>query len=215
MTHLEKIISSAVNDKNLDAIISDLFVKKGIKVTAVMGMKFTAESEDHPLGFALGIQLFDVFPIGLIFISDHLCNSLSKEEAEFVVAHEIGHIMLNHLVISASLAFTKEIFITTLLKRSSLTREEAENIVGGIKLLSTIISKQTTIEEQITAQKELDADKYAVYLQGRREPAFSCLTKLSSKSILGISHITKNGLFEFPALTFAERIRAIEVLRLI
>lgn len=215
MNQFEKIISSVVNDGYIDTIISDLLTKKGIKITAVMGMKFTEESEDHPLGFTLGIQLFDFFPVGLIFISDRLYHSLNKEEMEFVVAHEIGHIMLNHLVISSLLAFTKEIFITTLMNWLSLTRKEAENIVGVIKLISAVISRQTTIEERITAQKELDADKYAVQLQGRKEPALSCLRKFLAESSLGISHITENGLFKFPALTFKERIRAIESLRLI
>lgn len=79
------------------------------------------------------------------------------------------------------------------------------NIIGLLKALSG----QSTVEERITAQKEFDADKYAVTLQGNKEPAISVLTKITNGNIDLPTHVTVDGGFITPAITARDRIEAI------
>jgi len=205
---LERIVSSAVQDKRLDVIINHLSTKESINFTAVLGMRFKTEGED-PSAFCLGFQISG-FPIGLIFVSDELYNSLGNEELEFVIAHEIGHIMLNHCVISSALSFVKEVFIYLLSNMLECSRKKAEDFFGIIKLILVLISKQKTIEEEITAQKELEADEYAVCLQKEKNAALSALTKLAGGNTHIFTHVTEDGKFKFPVLTFEDRIKHIK-----
>ena len=59
------------------------------------------------------------------------------------------------------------------------------------------------------AQNELEADKYAVTLQGRKEPAISTLLKLTGGNIKSPTHVTIDGNFMLPVITCEQRIEAI------
>ena len=71
-------------------------------------------------------------------------------------------------------------------------------------------SGKRTAEEETKARFELEADNFAVTIQGRKEPAKSTLLKLCNGNIRAPTHVTVNGRFPFPVTTFEERIAAIE-----
>ena len=62
----------------------------------VGGLTFKEENDDSP-AFCLGFQIFD-YPIGAIFVGENLSKNLTDPELEFVVLHEMGHVMKNHFV---------------------------------------------------------------------------------------------------------------------
>ena len=72
-----------------------------------------------------------------------------------------------------------------------------------------LFTSQKTIEEEITAQVELEADKHAVSLQGKKEPAISFFLKAARENIKAPTHVTVTGRFVLPALSFEERINAL------
>jgi len=215
--NLKRILSFAVNDKEINTIIDSILIDKGISSLFIAGMKYTKMKEEPPafsLGFSLCLDKLEL-PIGFIFISEQLSHLLNQEELEFVIAHELGHIMLNHSVVLALTTFGKEAILELLISELKLTREKAQNIIGVLKLLIANFSKKyRTIEEEITAQTELEADKYSASLIKKKEPAISCLKKFYIENPSGLSHANRDGKFLFPALTLEERIKAIERLKL-
>jgi Zn-dependent protease with chaperone function len=128
---------------------------------------------------------------------------------EFVVLHELGHIVNNHSVSNLIFYGLKTTFISLVAEVFKVPAGVIENIIGFLKFLITF-SGQKTIEEQITAEKEIEADRYAVRLQGKKEPALSVLTKITNGNIDLPTHVTVDGNFIIPAITARERIKAIE-----
>jgi len=108
MQNLDRILSSARSDGRLQAIITNYLFRDGYPRNAVAGMSFKGQREDPPafsLGFYFGI------PWGAIYVSDNLYSVLSQEELEFVVLHEVAHIVKNHIVPSSIIIIGKSMII--------------------------------------------------------------------------------------------------------
>ena len=207
MNNLRRILSSAKNSIKLQFIIEHYLRLAGFTQFAVNGMVFEAKRGEPP-AFAIGAQILN-YPIGLIYVSEGLMNHLPEEELEFVVLHEMAHILNNHLISNLLVLLGKGYLTDVLADILDVSYKEAQDVIGLIKLLWMLFTRQKTIEEEITAQMELEADKYAVSLQGKKEPAISFFLKASRENIKAPTHVTVTGRFVLPALSFEERINAL------
>jgi len=173
----------------------------------VGGLSFQEEKGDSP-AFCLGFQAFNI-PIGVIFVSEGLSKVLTQEELEFVVLHEMGHIMKNHVVGTSFVWLAKSWIIGFIADTFEVTRHKARQYLDLLKAFYVLVKGKRTIEEEAKAKHELEADQYAVKVQGRKDPAISMLRRLSRGNIREPSHVTVDGTFPFPIISYEERIEAI------
>jgi len=175
----------------------------------VGGMVFKEEKDDSP-AFCLGafIQVISL-PIGVICVSEGLLKVLTQEELEFVVLHEMGHIMNNHIVGNSIIWLVKDWIIDLIADTFEVSIQKAKQYLEALKAFSVWVTGKRTIEEEVKAEHELEADKYAVTVQGRKNPAISTLQKLSEGNIRAPSHVTFDGSFPFLIITYEQRIEAI------
>ena len=207
--NLERIMSTATSNSKLQNIIDNYLRRDNYYQNAVLGYTFRQEGSAFTIGGKIPkIVWFNIpeIPIGLIYVQENYANSLPREELEFVVLHELGHLVNNHVVWNIGLFLAKETLIDWLKGLLETSKKNVRNLIGLAKL---VLGKKT-IEEEITAQKEFMADAYAVGLQGNKYPAKSFLQKLSNGNLESPTHVTQDGVFFKTAVTFRERIEAIQ-----
>jgi len=207
MSNIERIFRVAKSDVSLQTIINNYFQRIGYRQNFVGGMVFKEKKDDSP-AFCLGLQVLNT-PIGLIFVSEGLSKVLTQEELEFVVLHEMGHIMKNHVVGASLIWLMKEWIIDLIADSFEVSKKKAKQYLEVLKAFYVWVKGKRTIEEEAKAKHELEADNFAVTVQGRREPAISTLHKLSKGNIRQPTHVTNDGSFAFPITTYEERIEAI------
>jgi len=214
MQSLDRILLSAKADAKLQSIIDDHLRKDGVSSTLVVGFTFKEEKGDYP-AFSLGGQMLN-FPIGVVCVSDGLLRTLTYEQLEFVVLHELGHILSNHWATNLIILLAKDFIVEQLAKAFGTSIEKAKENLGLIKAcLSLFGVRAGRIEEEIKAKNELEADRYAVIHQGRKDPAISVLSLLTAGNVSTPTHVTVDGSFTFPIVTAEERIEAIRNLILL
>jgi len=180
----------------------------GFQSHFVFGLTFKGKKEGSP-AFSVGAVVFR-FPVGWVYVSEDLCKTLTEEELEFVVLHELGHVVKNHSVGTFVVLLGKAYIVEWLADVFELTTRKAREVLGLIKTVWAFFNKRTgTVEEEIGAKQELEADYYAVAHQNSREPAVSVLTKLTGGEIRRPTHFTVDGRFMFPIITAEQRIEAI------
>jgi len=207
-SNLERILEIAKNDARLQTIINDYFLRIGHAQHLVGGLSFRENKDDSP-AFCLGFQVFNT-PIGFIFVSEGLSKTLTQEELEFAVLHEMGHIMKNHVVSSSLVWLTKSVIVEMIANMFGVSRQKAKEYLELAKAFYVVVSGKKTPEEETMAKQELEADNFAFALQGReRDHAVSTLLKLSQGTIRAPTHVTFDGNFAFPIVTYEERIEAI------
>lgn len=192
-------------DHDLQSIVNFILNKQGFQFhlvcVGIFDNRFVKEYKISSPALSLGITF--IIPIGVILFHKDFKRA-PKDWIEFVIAHELGHICLNHFPINI---FVHEIW-------KSLPQDLRELWIGFksiIYILSIISAKPYRFpEEEITAQKELMADEWAVKVLKRKEPALNFLkwVEKQGKQGIAISHISPIG--GFPALTISERIKHIE-----
>ena len=216
MTDIERILNSARTDPRLQTLMSNCLNRAGYQQYLVQhlvnGLMFKEGKNDSP-AFTLGFQ-WGNYPFGLIFVGEKFSNLLTDNELEFVILHEFGHIIKNHIVTSSLVWLGKSFIVSLIADILEVSQRTAQDILGGLKALYMLLSGKKTIEEEAKAQIELEADKYAVNIQGVKEPAISTLLKLSEGNIRAPTHVTVDGRFPFPITTYEERIEAIRNLQL-
>jgi len=212
MTSVERILRVAKSDARLQTIINSHFLRIGYVQHLVGGLTFQEKKDDSP-AFCLGFQIWN-YPIGVIFVGEKLSQTLTDAELEFVVLHEMGHIMKNHLVGTSFVWLMKSWIIDIIADSLEVSKRKARDYLDLLKAFYVLLSGRKTVEEEAKAEIELEADKYAVTVQGQREPAISMLLKLSKGNVRAPTHVTFDGRFPFPIITYEERIEAIRNLSL-
>jgi len=211
MTNVEDILRVAKNDAKSQTIINNYFQRIGYTRHFVWGYAFKEKPDDSP-AFCLGFQIFNL-PLGLVFVSEGLSKILKDEELEFVILHEMGHIMKNHFVLTSFVWLMKSWIVDIIADGLEVSKKKATEYLEWLKAIYVILSGgRRTMEEEAKAKVELEADQYAVTFQGKKEPAISTLLKLSKGNIRAPTHVTFDGRFPFPVTTFEERIEAIRKL---
>ena len=211
MTNVEDILKVARSDAKLQTIINNYFQRIGFTQHLVGGLTFREGKDDSP-AFCLGFQVFNT-PIGLIFVSEGLSKILKEEELEFVILHEMGHIMKNHFVSTSFVWLMKSWIVDIIADGFEVSKQKAREYLEWAKAIYVILSGgRRTMEEEAKARVELEADQYAVTFQGKKEPAISTLLKLSKGNVRAPTHVTFDGRFPFPVTTYEERIEVIKKL---
>lgn len=211
---LEKVISKAKEDKDFQQFVDYCLNKCDYPAGGIKG-KIFRHKDNMPPAFTLGLRLpvlnFLQLPsrIGAIFISDKLPVLLSSRELEYVVLHELGHVEYNHIIANVSVSFGKQIFTTFLQDYFSIPKSEAENLLGLGKWVLRSIFGLLGVEETITKNQELKADKHAIRTMGEKDSAVSALLKLSEGKTSLPSRVVRDGEFEFEVMTVKERIKQI------
>jgi len=145
-------------DRDLQPIADSLLSRQGFQfhlvIVGTYNNRFVKRYNIDTPVLSLGITF--IIPIGVVLFHENFKRA-SKEWIRFAIAHELGHICLNHFPINV---FVSEVW-------RSLPQDLREFWVGlkwFIYVLSTISSQPHKIflEEEITAQKELMADEWAV-----------------------------------------------------
>jgi len=207
MTNVEEILRTAKSNAQLQTIINSYFQRIGYPQHLVGGYTFKEKKDDSP-AFCLGFQIFNL-PIGLIFVSEGLPKILKEDELEFVVLHEMGHIVKNHFVSTSFVWLMKSWIVDIISDGFEVSKQKAREYLDWLKAFYVLLSGKRTMEEEAKARVELEADQYAVMFQGKKEPAISTLLKLSKGNIRAPTHVTLDGRFPFPITTYEERIETI------
>lgn len=206
--NFDRIVSSAKSDYRIQSIINSYLERDGFQSHFVSGFTFKERKKDPP-AFSIGAAVFR-FPIGWICVSEGLLRMLSQEELEFVTLHELGHIIKNHSIGTFIVLLGKGFIVNWLADTFDLTTKKAKETLGLLKAIWMFFNKRTgTVEEDISARQELDADNYAVSHMNSREPAISVLAKLTKGEIRRPTHYTVDGKFVFPVITAEQRIETI------
>jgi hypothetical protein len=206
---LDRIEESSVGEPVIQSIIDAHLECINSPLKLVSGRRFDAEPDDPPV-FSRGIYISCV-PLGAIYVSDQLYNRLDSEELQYVVLHEICHILDNSSASNFQSEFEKSRFNQLLSKWAQIQLEEAEIIMEDVRAVVRECG-YPGVEGQIRSNQEINADKYAVTWMENKEPAISALKKLAQGKVESLPHITKNGGFEFSEITIKERIEAIKKL---
>lgn len=216
MQTLDRILSSAKADAKLQSIIDNHLGKDGVNSFLVIGSTFREQEGDSP-AFSLGGQITFSFlgrtinlAVGTIFVSEGFLRILNDAQLEFVVLHELGHIVMNHWAENLVIFYVKDFIVKELASRLKISIGEAKSILGLTKKILPLFGVRAgKIEEKIEAQKELETDRYAVEHQRVKEPAISVLQILADGNLSAPTHVTRDGIFESTIITAGERIEAI------
>lgn len=202
-------MSTATVDSKLQNIIDNCLRMDNYYQHAVIGYSFKQEGSAFTIGGKIPkLVWFNTpeIPIGLIYVQEDYVNSLPTGELEFVVLHELSHIVNNDVIWNIGLFLVKEALLDWLQDILGTSKKNARDLIGLIKL----IMGGKTIEEELTKQKELVADAYAVRLQRDKYNGTSFLQKASNGNVESPTHVTEDGVFFSTAITFKERIEAIQ-----
>ena len=207
--NFERAMSTATPSTKLQSIIDDHIRRDNYSLYGVVGYSFTQRGSAFTIGGKIPKLPFlnnPEIPLGLIYIQENYVNSLPIGELEFIVLHELGHILNNHVVWNIVLLLTKEKLIDWLKDVLGTSKKNVRDLIGVVKL----VLGGRTIEEELTAQKELAADAYAVRHQGSKHHGISLFQRLSNGNLELSTHVTQDGSFFNTAITYRQRIDAIE-----
>jgi len=201
-----------------------LYTMKTLEYMRRLGLQgyiivFSYASEKIPLltqvcGIACSIGLNG---FGIIFLSREILYNpkISSELKEFIIAHEVAHIVrshtINRILIRTLFTILLQLFFMSI-ENLVRSKKPLETLLYLITIVMQVLGMVQTIKIDINVIKmqELEADAIATYLTGCRV-AQRFLEWLSTlyKSGVFISHVAVLGL---PALTMEERINNIKLL---
>lgn len=186
-------------DEELQGLLNQYLGRLNINVPLVFVSTFDNGRFDSP-AFSLGFNLGT--PVGAVFIKDSW-KRLPREWIKFIILHELGHIYHNHS--------PSKVVISVIYDAVPKELRDIYNMIKAITSFSSILKGKEIpkfVEEQITATRELEADKFALQFLGDKRPILEFFQWLKRNNIT-ISHLSEFGEFRLPALTVDERIRHI------
>jgi len=193
---IEEIISNSTVDTRIEVIL------KKYPYPYISGRKFKHQST-FPPAFTIGFTAIGS-SFGGIYISDTILDNFKEKELEWIILHEIAHIVNNHLgwkLIADYLSLLGAEFFAETLETSFST---GELIIKMIRAYVTMTSGG------ITKEFELAADRWASDYQQTTSHGISVLVKISEGDVDRVSHVSSGFSFEVPALTIRQRIEALQ-----
>jgi len=206
---LESVISTALHNFNM------YYTNKAIEFLRklnVSGFIFVSSFKpgDIPCGNSLACSI-GLGGYGIIFVKRDILedSSIPEKFKEFIIAHEIVHIVRNHVVVSL---FIRILFgasleaIMEIIKKAPKSRE-LENILSIFFALPILVATtggflKADVEE--VKRQELEADTIAIQLTGCEGALlFAKLLKELQKMGYNVSH---EAALSIPALTIEERV---------
>lgn len=179
-----------LRDQELANRLRRLAERSGITVADILEMDMSRQT-NAANAFVTGIG-----SSRRIVLADTLLDSLTHDEIETIVAHEIAHqanhdiwrfLLLGTIIAAASSFATQRIFEVVNSRTSKLTGVRGPGYVEGLPLLSLITSAlgfvAMPIDNAYSRHRERIADRYALELSGNPEAFKSALTKTSEKNL--------------------------------
>lgn len=162
--------------------------------------------EDNVLATAQGVTLGSI-ALGKINISRKLLNLLTAAEVNFVIAHEVTHIHLNHLVGTGSFQVAR-----TLVEEAARSDPKWKVLLKGWDILKVFIYGGGNLPPSaaLTKEQELEADAWAVLLTRDKAAAHSALCKLVGNNLGAPSHTWEVFDTALPVMTIRERLSALD-----
>lgn len=194
-------------------IFAAIFSKKSIQDSYQQNRN---ETIDIPPTFAIGgripfplsvgdVELGDR-PFGFIATESGIRKAFNSKEMEFVLAHEYGHIALNHNPLRYLGSFYDWLVASSMSK--IVDKSHFGRLLIGLKVLEPLITTQ------FTGQSELDADRLAQWIIGDRRVVKTSIQKLSEKYTAGDitqpCHIEIKDGIRTSLVTYQERLEAID-----
>lgn len=152
---------------------------------------------------------------GIVFMDREVLGDpdVPEELKDFILVHELAHIVRNHVISKVFIKFLEETFIQALgesIKSLEGTKDIIDkifNLISTTFLYSVTLKLVDEIDPQVVKQQELEADWIAIELTGCRGAlVFAEILKQLKLQGYDVSH---ESIFGFPALTIDERIRFI------
>lgn len=150
-------------------------------------MPEVAMYEGAPNAFATGPSKSN----SLVAVSTGLLQSMSKEEVEAVLAHEVAHVANGDMVTLTLIQGVVNTFVFFIarvvgfLVDQALRKDDSESSGPGIGYMLTVIVMEITlgilasiIVMYFSRQREFRADSGAAHLMGNRQPMISALRRL-------------------------------------
>jgi len=150
-------------------------------------MPEVAMYEGAPNAFATGPSKSN----SLVAVSTGLLQSMSKEEVEAVLAHEVAHVANGDMVTLTLIQGVVNTFVFFIarvvgfLVDQALRKDDSESSGPGIGYMVTVIVMEITlgilasiIVMYFSRQREFRADSGAAHLMGNRQPMISALRRL-------------------------------------
>jgi Zn-dependent protease with chaperone function len=148
---------------------------------------------------------------GIVFVEKSILESdtVSERLKDFIIAHEVAHIVRGHIVVYA---FTRTFFVVILedvkeVLESALKSKKPEDFLLGLLLFLLFkfpAQKLAEVDAETVKKQELEADNIAVQLAGR-EGALLFAKWLGELKRRGYD-VSHESVLGFPALTIEERI---------
>jgi hypothetical protein len=197
------ILSYALKNRN------DYYTNKAIEFLRRMNIHYgfiivcNYNKEDFPqfgIAASIGLSRFGIIFIEKSFFKD---RKIPEKLKEFIIAHEVAHIVRSHVILSL---LTRKLFeISTEAIGESIEKAEtiAETIVIFLLGLFSLFSL-TMVDINVVKSQELEADNLAIQLAGYEGALhFVKMLEILKKQGIDVSHETILGV---PALTIEERI---------
>ncbi len=160
-----------------------------------------------------------------IVLYDTLVRSMTVDEIESVMAHEVGHYKLRHIMRRLVLRFPLIVLGSFLLFRFSHLRSlysgfgfHASSLVAlqfiGIELVLKVFSSLSLLAKPVTSllsrRNEYAADRYSAQLCGTGRPLVTALIKLNSDNLHELVPPKVYSFFHYSHPTLVERTEALE-----
>lgn len=164
------------------------------------------EIDNNVFATAQGVNLGSI-ALGKIKLSQKLLNLLTAAEVDFVLAHEVAHIHLNHLVGTGSFQVARALVEDA---AKSNTQLKALLTIWDILKVISYGGGNLPPSAALTKEQELDADAWAVWLIRNKEAAHNALCKLVGHNLDVPSHTWEVFDKPLPVMTVRERLAALD-----
>jgi Zn-dependent protease with chaperone function len=194
--------------ESLQQTVDDLLRELGIQRH---GVKVRIVKKKSVVAGAWGLNISNC-PFGEVLINARIANPqnpphMSKDELDFILAHEVVHIFYNHPPVSVLAKLPR-----TLLDALAAQDEEAvwlKLLVEFVNVMPAIFGK-LPLEASLTKDQELQADVLAICLTRNRSAALEALKKLVNYNLDQPSHQWEMLGAKLPVTTMRERLSEIQ-----
>jgi len=167
--------------------------------------------DQREIATALGLYARGTVPIlnlpvnaafGFVYLDvNYLNRELTSEQQRFILAHEVSHIYLNHVIPKAIAKLFDE-----LLKRYD---RDLHTVLDIVRLFLYLLGVPPPLVA-LTKDQELAADIMAISLTGNESAAKDCLTRLVGGDLDRRSHKWEALGVQMPVMTMRERLQEIQ-----
>ncbi|KHD37674.1 peptidase M48 [Clostridium acetobutylicum] len=179
-----------LKDKRIESKIQNLAHRAGVYNCQLYQVNKSADTKQ------INAYMTGVGNTKRIVIWDTAIKNLSEEELEFVVAHEIGHYVLNHTIINCfgtigglfiMLYIIHKAVPHTIKKYGKMLKIESIINIRSFPLIILVITICTCVSEPfynaVSRTMEYNADTFAVELTHNNEAGVNMFKKLSVKNL--------------------------------